>query len=397
MSESALLVRCAGLAGHDAEQASAGDKLVRASVGGVTATLRARSYLVDWTIDYCAGFFDFELWPQASENGDVVVTHDPVLLALIGSLSEATWEVECTWAKRRLDTGVLLVRLPVDGGQVYYVCFDRPERVVVVIDGDSADAPMVAVRSLRSLLLRRMERDGERFLHAAGVARASRCVLITGDKFAGKTTTMIDLLLRSFDMVTNDKVALRIADDGASVVVQGFPVAIGVRIGTLAGLSDPARVLEAACTRFTPADLTRQVAAYPVNIHRANIRIRCFPTKLAQMCGSRVASRGTLAGVIVPRYDPGAEFRVERLDRLSAARVLEAMRLDGIEAVAPEHGFFRALGPGPAPEPSPIDDLIATRLPIYAVTQNAKSAAQTASLVSRILELAGEPHCHDAS
>lgn len=389
MNESVLLVRCIDLALQEANRKNAADTLVRASAGNVSATLRARTHLVDSTIEYCSGFFEFELPTKA--GADVVVTHEPSLLAVLRSLPDSTWETERTWEKRRIEAGVLLVRVAVDIGHSYFFCFESSEQVVVVIDADSADSPMVAVRSLRSMLLLRIERGGELFLHAAGVARGEKCVLIVGNRFAGKTTTMIDLLLRGFDFVTNDKVSLRVADDQSGITAQGFPVAIGVRVGTLAGLRDPGRLLESACTRFTPADLARVVAAHPDNLHRLNMRIRCYPAKLARVCGSRVAARRRLAGIIVSQYRPGAECHSERIHRSNVAHSLDLVRLDGIEAVSPEHGFFRALGSDALVTPDVrIEDLI-EKVPVYTITQNEGSSAKTAALVTQILTQ------HDAS
>jgi hypothetical protein len=373
---------CAELAWREGERVQESGACVRLSTGDLQASLRATPELADWTSSYCGGFL--EVSQQPADRAEVLVVHEPSLLSALADLGREGWRSEAYWEERDIGGGeATLVRTTTAGGYAYYFLWPRADRMVVIVDRGDPEAPMVAMRSVRSLLLRRIELAGWTFLHAAGVARGSRCVLITGNKFSGKTTTLLRLLLRGYDLLSNDKVALQL--EGGGLVAQGFPVAAGIRIGTLAALEDPSQVLAAARDPLTVQELLQAARRGGEAIHRLDEKVRLDPRKLAEACGVGVASRCPPGGILVSRYAPDAEAGVELLDKRRAAETLREMRLDGLEAISPEHGFLRYLGGQAAARAAELEGAVAQRVPVYAVTQNASSGQQLLELVVRLI------------
>ncbi|MGI8838854.1 MAG: hypothetical protein ACR2H4_19770 [Pyrinomonadaceae bacterium] len=96
-------------------------------------------------------------------------------------------------------------------------------------DFETRYIPMRTVRAAMKLLM--LERGMWQF-HAACIAKNGLAIALTGNKFSGKTSTLVSALLnRDFDFVANDKV---LVDRGEqSWFVYGLPVSSGIRIGTI--------------------------------------------------------------------------------------------------------------------------------------------------------------------
>lgn len=115
----------------------------------------------------------------------------------------------------------------------------RIEQQMLVVDQDSDRWRCRYLARHTRNLLRRLYRPGQHaFLHAAAVADGGRGVLVLGGKRAGKTSTMLALLLtgpQPRSLVANDDASLTLGTDGRLRAL-GWPRSIGVRTDSATAL-----------------------------------------------------------------------------------------------------------------------------------------------------------------
>jgi|GEM_PF-2847656 len=118
----------------------------------------------------------------------------------------------------------------IDGGIYQIVAFRGRDVVLLAPKARGVEVPYLAVRALRNLMILESLEQGDLLLHASGVVHREKGYLFTGDKFAGKTTTMLAFLVGlQCDFLTNDQAL--VSCDGSRV--WGVPISVGIRGNTL--------------------------------------------------------------------------------------------------------------------------------------------------------------------
>ncbi|HEY0601331.1 MAG TPA: hypothetical protein VGD58_00405, partial [Herpetosiphonaceae bacterium] len=169
--------------------------------------------------------------------------------------------------------------------------------------------------------------------HGACCISGGTGICITGDKFAGKTSTLINLLAAGdAQLVTNDKLMLRAADGVLSACA--LPHKIGIRVGTF--MADPTLrrwLVEAADTTYPKprlADLDRITATTTAaDLPSRTEKVFLMPYELAQLFGASVAAAAQPALVLIPIFTPGiACSELVPVDADEAAAYLATQYLD---------------------------------------------------------------------
>ena len=276
----------------------------------------------------------------------------------------------------------ILTRMETRDGQVHYVFEDGRSELLIVSDGPGGHAEMAAVRAARAVLLLGLERSGWHYFHAACVAAGNRGIVLTGNKFSGKTTTLFNLLRSGWDFVANDKIAIGITDELPSVL--GFPINLGVRDATFDVLADqlPANLRSVWIDRLA----TRSEQ------ERAGSRVYFSPREIAEMFSTKIASACRLTMFVLPEYDatvrrPSLEF----LEPSSAIKVLFQQHLSGLSSIEPEQAFLQRMLPG-GPEPDSIAadftkqlEMICRETPCYRLRQNERVNDRVDQLLRSLL------------
>jgi HprK-related kinase B len=104
-----------------------------------------------------------------------------------------------------------------------------PGRAVAI--GDLRANLKQATNIINACHARIFRERGYRLLHASGVSRGGRGVLLSGVSGAGKSTSALHLVEAGFQLLSNDRVLAR--PDAAGVDVRGYPKAPFVNPGTL--------------------------------------------------------------------------------------------------------------------------------------------------------------------
>lgn len=77
---------------------------------------------------------------------------------------------------------------------------------------------------------------GQLLIHAGGISQNSTGILFTGQKGAGKTSILFEMLRNGADYLANDKVICKLTNDG--IILSEIPIFIGVGVGTLTRYPD---------------------------------------------------------------------------------------------------------------------------------------------------------------
>lgn len=254
----------------------------------------------------------------AGADAVIYTTQSPTLLRLLDECF-ADWK-----SQTPSETGY--IRLPLDDqtdmiyeqpsgrhaqGHIYCLLSKSQRRLVFLAAGDPISQHMLTMRIMRSLFKYLLIERGWIPFHAACCISGDTAMCMTGDKFAGKTSTLINLLAAGdAQLVSNDKLMLRAAD---GVLAAGaLPHKIGIRVGTF--MADPMLrrwLAEAADTTYPKpqlADLDRITATTTAaDLPSRTEKVFLMPYELAQLFGASVAAAAQPALVLIPIFTPGIE------------------------------------------------------------------------------------------
>jgi hypothetical protein len=199
-------------------------------------------------------------------------------------------------------------------GTMGELCFvlSRPGRKVLVSSpGTPRDRQKTVKRSLRNMMKLLLVEQGWLPFHAAACRWNETGICILGGKFAGKTSTLVNLLAQpGARFVSNDNLFLR--DGGTGLEGCGFPNNAGLRIGTL--LIYPALVdrIELAADPFHPrmaADALRAViATTPADELRSSPeKIVMLSTELAECLDVPIEHRTAVDLFLLVQFEASLE------------------------------------------------------------------------------------------
>jgi hypothetical protein len=210
-----------------------------------------------------------------------------------------------------VDDGVTLVRTRATKvspqEDVFTLLFAEQRRVVLVTPGRPEVRREEAMQTLRALTKWLLLERGWVPMHSACVAHTGRAVCIAGGKASGKTSTLLNLLLRSgCDLVAIDKFLLR--ESGAHLEVCGLPGKAGVRIGTAAVLPP---LLDWVASEEHPffatpsADEVHRIAASntPEQLRTRKEKILILPSELSHLLKTSITAIAPLHLLLVPVFD----------------------------------------------------------------------------------------------
>jgi len=155
-------------------------------------------------------------------------------------------------------------------------------------------------------------------LHASALVGPGGALCIVGEKWAGKTTTLINGLLNGAGcFMANDKVL--IFEKEGQFFAHGLPIAAGVRVSTL-------RLFDALAPLLTESTLYHPDNESLDNRELSNPRTRVYvtPHKLSATLGCGIVSRAPVVCLVFPKYNAGnGEISLARLPKEHALRALE--------------------------------------------------------------------------
>jgi hypothetical protein len=196
-------------------------------------------------------------------------------------------------------------------GEACFILSQPGRNVLVSSPGTLKDRQKTVKRSLRNLMKLLLMEKGWLPLHSAACMWNDTGICILGGKFAGKTSTLVNLLARpGARLVGNDNLFLR--DGGARLEGCGFPNNAGLRIGTLGAHPGLVDWIETTTDSFHPqmdVETVRHiVATTPADeLGSRSEKIVLLSTELAERFGVSIQHVAAIELFLVVQFDPSLE------------------------------------------------------------------------------------------
>lgn len=309
--------------------------------------------LVDWVHEFFGGYFV----PTAGTRADSVIysSQDADIfrqlkeLAITRGEQRSEGEVECAVDRR---TAVIYKReVDVAKGTVDENCFvlsDAGRRVLVAAPGTLKDRWKTIKRSMRGMTKLLLLERGWLAVHSAACGWNGTGICILGGKYAGKTSTLVNLLMQpGATLVTNDTLLLR--DGGSRLDACGFPNKAGLRVGALAAHTRALQWIERTRNSFYPqidAETFRDLVANTPNarLRDRDEKIVLLATELAELFGSPIQQATPIQLVLVVRFDPSLE-RSRLVPVTDPSRIKEHLAANLRTLAKEKHGFLQRFFP----------------------------------------------------
>jgi hypothetical protein len=205
--------------------------------GGSLGLYSDEAALLEWFGKFFGGYFTV----TTSRHTDAAVysSKNPAVFQRLKdwatSSGEPRWEAETEYAVDEQHRIIYSREVYEAKGKVGESCFvlSQPGRnVLVVSPGTLKDRQKTVKRSLRNMMKLLFMERGWLPLHSAACVWNDTGICILGGKFGGKTSTLVNLLVRpGARLVSNDNLFLR--DGGTCLEGCGFPNNAALRIGAL--------------------------------------------------------------------------------------------------------------------------------------------------------------------
>ena len=359
--------------------------------------------LLDWFSKFFGGYFIV----TASHQTDAVVysTQDPDVFQRLKE-----WATSSGRPRSETDTEFavdaqhrIIYSREVDEakGTVEENCFvlSQPGRSVLVSSpGALKDRQKTVKRSLRNMMKLLLMEKGWLPFHSAACMWNDTGICILGGKFAGKTSTLVNLLARpGARFVSNDTLFLR--DGGAFLEGCGFPNKAGLRIGALAAYPRLVDWIEKTTDSFYPqidAETFRDiVATTPVDeLGGRSEKIVLLSTELAEQFDIPIEHVVPIELFLVVQFDPS--LQQSRLAPVTDPRQIREYLAANFRSLSKEkqdflQGFFAF---DDAMLQAAFDALLekfASSVTVQELYQNANTNEHSAELVGKLTQQIHEP------
>ena len=332
---------------------------------------------VNYSRDYFRSYFRGSTSPVAD-------------MSIFASASKSTFDAVCELApvpKDKLDangyfvfparelTSVVYQRaIEVEGECEAYYIIDRANRQLTIVTPSSGfPGQLLVMRALRTAMKVCLMESGCVPLHCACVVRTGRAIGIIGEKYAGKTTTMLNALLGSeFDYLSNDKVFLD--DTGEEQLICGLPTSAGIRDDILAHLSGMDRLLK-----------TGRRTTY---FQEAQGKVYLRPEQIASHCSCEVVPYAPIGCFVLPKYDPDPGRTHSELLKVDNERAEQTLADQILVDVFPDLAHWSSLIEIASQRFSDRRDRIIARIaekyPMYLLIQNERTNQESRRLLRRL-------------
>jgi hypothetical protein len=371
-----------------------GDR-VRFEYGGVSTAYHSdESASSTWIRQFCDGYF----LPSDASEADVTIYstgHPELYASLQGLASQRSVVGKHEYVEIPFTDSVALIGrkaakiLPRE--DVYLLLFKKERRIVLVTSGKLEVRQEEGVQTLRAAIKWLLMERGWIPMHSACVAKDDRAICVTGQKSSGKTSTLLNLLVRNgCDLLAVDKFLVR--DAGSHLEVCGLPGKAGVRVGSAVVQPLLLDWLAESAVHFFPnmsAEAVRHIAATNTaeQLRHRGEKIHMLPAELANLFGTSITPTAPLVLLLAPVFD----LRIEesRLDRIGPEEAIGMLMDCYVSILSKGEGFllhFFDLSDALIEERLAV--LLGNHLPeveSYEVCQSHKTNEQTAKLVAGLL------------
>ena len=361
--------------------------------------------LLDWFSKFFGGYFTV----TNSREADAVVysSKDPAVFQRLKEWATAGGrprsESETEYAVDAQNSIIYSREVDEAKGKVEENCFvlSQPGRKVLVASpGALKDRQKTVKRSLRNLMKLLLMEKGWLPFHSAACLWNDTGICILGGKFAGKTSTLVNLLARpGARFVSNDTLFLR--DGGTFLEGCGFPNKAGLRIGALAAYPRLVDWIEKTTDSFYPqidAETFHDiVATTPADeLGSRSEKIVLLSTELAEQFGIPIEHVTPIELFLVVQFDPSLEQ--SHLAPVTDPQQIKDLLADTFRSLSKEkqdflQRFFDFDDDRLQAAFDALLDKFGSRVAVHALSQNANTNEHSAELVAKVTQQIHE-HAH---
>jgi hypothetical protein len=276
-------------------------------------------------------------------------------------------------------------------GETCFVISESGRNVLVSSPGTPRDRQKTVKRCLRNLMKLLLMEKGWLPLHSAACVWNDIGICILGGKFAGKTSTLVNLLAQpGARLVGNDNLFLR--DGGTRLEGCGFPNNAGLRLGTLGAHPGLLDWIETTTDSFHPrpdvGTLRDIVATTPPDDWGSRPeKIVLLSTELAEQFGVPIEHLTAVDLFLLVQFDPSLE-QSRLVPVTDPQRIREALAANFRSLSKEKHDFLQSLFAfdDNTLHASFVDLLekFTARVAVYELCQNANTNEHSAELVGRL-------------
>jgi hypothetical protein len=278
-------------------------------------------------------------------------------------------------------------------GEACFVLSQPGRRVLVSSPGTLRDRQKTVKRSLRNTMKLLLMEKGWLPLHSAACIWNDTGICILGGKFAGKTSTLVNLLARpGARFVSNDNLFLR--DGGTRLEGCGFPNNAGLRIGALAANPRLVDWIEKTVDSFHPGidaeTLRHIVATTPADELRSRPeKVVLLSTELADQLGVPIEHVTAIELFLVVQFDPS--LQQSRLTPVTDPQQISQYLAANFRSLSKEkqdflQDFFDFDGNSVQASFDALLEMFASRVAVVELHQNANTNEHSAELVEKLTQ-----------
>jgi len=264
---------------------------------------------------------------------------------------------------------------------VYYIV-NKPHRKIIVLVSACNDAGKYTImRTVRSLIKLQLIEHGMVPFHAACVVKNNYGIAFTGNKFSGKTTTLINMLSRGgYQFLSNDKVLLMRRN--SSFHVYGLPTAVGVRVGTLRLFNN----LKSLIDNGAELDNINNEVLDEFKLSDPHTRIYFTPNKFAALLRCQSTRQTKLQCLVFPELlESAAESKLVQMSKNTAQDYLLGQYLD---IFFPHQPYWNRLVKMDSSDwkahVNAVIDQLSAHVPVYRLIQNKGTNNHTFELLNQL-------------
>lgn len=190
----------------------------------------------------------------------------------------------------------------------YYTIIENNCFYICELFDDLSNVELIStscMRAIRCFFILDCINKGGFLYHCSAVSIDDKAYLFSGDKFSGKTTTMIKLLQeKKGNLITNDQ-AIIFPD---SNIILGLPIAIGVRNNTIKNYPKLSKYIN---FQYAKLELSRSTANF-ISINKSVPKIKknkiiFSPNEIASIFNVSLISHANIAKIFFLEYEPQLE------------------------------------------------------------------------------------------
>ena len=271
----------------------------------------------------------------------------------------------------------------IEGGSncsAYHVVDKFKRNIIILVSECDEPGKHMLMRTVRTFVKLLLLERGMLLFHAACIVKDGYGIGFTGDKLAGKTTTLITALLNcNCDFLANDKVFLDYIN--GYLTMYGLPVSLGIRVGTIHLFPTMQSLLGKASALHSDNNILSEK-----ELENPRTRIYVSPRYLASMLKCSIVPCARVKCFVIPEFSRST--RESKLIHLTLDETKKFLLTQHLSEPFPHQPYWNKLvNPGNGKLHDNVEtviDRISNDIPVYKLIQNDKTNGDSVDILNKL-------------